>query len=109
LGSSSWQAGPSQRSLPKPGYEYIDEHIRPTSVHIPKELLLAVDRKARGLRVSRNRLIIRALEREVSGGIDWSPDFFSRLRNPGSDLSTAADETLMHIRERRKSRKPVDL
>ena len=54
----------------------------PTSVHIPKPLLLQVDRKARALQISRNRLIVRALEREVTPGSDWSPGFFAKLARP---------------------------
>ena len=41
----------------------------PTSVHLPKPLLEAVDRRARALQISRNQLVVRALEREVGG--DW--------------------------------------
>ena len=44
----------------------------PTSVHIPKPLLVAVDRRARALKISRNRLIVQALEREVTEGSTWS-------------------------------------
>src|SRR5262249_6183398 len=51
-----------------------------TSIHIPKTLLDAVDRKARALKMSRNRLIVRALERELTSGADWSPEFFERLK-----------------------------
>ena len=42
-------------------------------------LLKAVDRKARALRISRNQLVVRALEREVRDLSDWSPGFFERL------------------------------
>ena len=58
--------------------EYIYNVLVPTSVHIPKPLLSAVDRKARLLGISRNRLIVRALEREMAEP-SWSPGFFDRL------------------------------
>lgn len=38
----------------------------PTSVHIPKPLLVAIDRNARALNITRNRLIVTALEREIA-------------------------------------------
>lgn len=57
----------------------------PTSVHIPKPLLAAVDRKARALQISRNRLIIQALEHEVEER-GWSADFFEQLS--GDDVET---------------------
>jgi metal-responsive CopG/Arc/MetJ family transcriptional regulator len=38
----------------------------PTTVHIPAALLNSVDRRANALGVSRNRLIVRALEQAVS-------------------------------------------
>jgi metal-responsive CopG/Arc/MetJ family transcriptional regulator len=50
--------------------------VMSTSIHIPKPVLEAVDRKARALKMSRNRLILRALEREFTPGSDWSPGFF---------------------------------
>lgn len=37
----------------------------PTTVHIPEALLESIDRRARALGVSRNRLIVRALEQAV--------------------------------------------
>jgi hypothetical protein len=39
-------------------------------VHIPKPLLEAVDPRARALKVSRNKLIVQALEREVTAGAE---------------------------------------
>lgn len=81
----------------------------PTSVHIPKQLLVAVDRRARALKISRNRLIVRALEREVTEGSSWSPDFFSRLESAETGVEEAADEMLKGIHDQRRSKKPVRL
>lgn len=78
----------------------------PTSVHIPKPLLEAVDRKARALKVSRNRLIIRALERELRQEADWSPGFFEQLSGIDSETSAAVDELLTSVRQARKSKPP---
>jgi hypothetical protein len=81
----------------------------PTSVHIPKPLLDAVDRRARALKISRNRLIVHALEREISGGSDWSPEFFALLEAPAPELSGAVERMLGAIRRNRRSKEPVRL
>jgi len=75
-----------------------------TSVHIPKPLLEAVDRKARALKMSRNRLIIQALERELTPGSDWSPGFFDQLSSVDSETATAVDELLTSVH---KARRPL--
>ena len=77
----------------------------PTSVHLPKPLLAAVDRKARALRVSRNALIVKALEREVAQGGDWPPGFFERLGVTDEDLQGAVDEMRRAIEASRRSKK----
>ena len=75
-----------------------------TSIHLPKELLEAIDRKARSLRISRNRLIVRALEREVHARGDWSPGFIERLNEADAELSRDVDELLRTIRLTRRSK-----
>lgn len=77
-----------------------------TSVHIPKPLLEAVDRRARALRVSRNRLIVKALERELAEGEEWSAGFFDRLRAVDRATATAVDDMLAAVRDRRQSKEP---
>jgi hypothetical protein len=79
-----------------------------TSVHIPKPLLVAVDRKARALKISRN-LIVQVLEREVTQGSNWSPDFFGRLESAEAGVEHAAEEMLKTIQGQRRSKKPVGL
>jgi predicted transcriptional regulator len=64
----------------------------PTSVHIPKPLLEAVDRRARAMNVSRNKLIVQALERELTAGADWPPGFFEVLAKADAELVGAVDE-----------------
>src|SRR5439155_2426495 len=71
--------------------EYICEYIMATSVHIPAALLEAVDRRAKALKVSRNRLIVRALQREVSEPSGWSPEFLERLQRVGMGTAEAVD------------------
>jgi metal-responsive CopG/Arc/MetJ family transcriptional regulator len=79
-----------------------------TSVHIPKPLLAAVDRKAKELRISRNRLIVRALEREVSEG-EWSPMFLERLMDVDDHVEQAVDDMATAIQKGRRSKPPVKL
>ena len=81
----------------------------PTSVHIPKALLEAVDRRARALKVSRNKLIVQALEREVTAGADWPADFFEKLAAPDADLVEAVDEMSKVIEAGRRSKGPIKL
>jgi metal-responsive CopG/Arc/MetJ family transcriptional regulator len=76
----------------------------PTSVHLPVELLEAVDRRARALRISRNQLVVRALEREVQGGNDWSPQFFEMLADVAPETRDDVDELLKHVRGARTSK-----
>jgi hypothetical protein len=75
-----------------------------TRVHIPKTLLEAVDRKARALKMSRNRLIVRAIERELAPGSDWSPGFFDRLSATDSETVAAVDKMRASVGRPRQSR-----
>ncbi len=81
----------------------------PTTVHIPPSLLDAVDRRAKALRVSRNRLIVRALQREVSAPAGWSPEFFDRLQDVDDHTAAAVDDLLAAVRKRRRSKRPPEL
>jgi hypothetical protein len=83
--------------------------VMATSVHIPKALLEEVDRKARALQISRNRLIVRALERELSAAADWSPGFFEQLGKVDTETAAAVDDLLASIRQARTSKPPRDL
>jgi hypothetical protein len=67
-----------------------------------------VDRKARALGISRNRLIVRALERELTEARAWSEAFLTALRTPDPDVIEAA-ETFSEVVRRRKSRRPPRL
>jgi predicted transcriptional regulator len=78
----------------------------PTSVHLPRTLLEAVDRRARALRISRNQLVVRALQRELRDGSEWSAGFFERLARPDPDVARAVDELLQAVRKERRSKAP---
>lgn len=75
-----------------------------TSVHLPKGLLDAVDKRARALRISRNRLIVRALERELTHNSEWSPGFFEGLSQTDPETSRAVDEVLRTVRRARTAK-----
>lgn len=81
----------------------------PTSVHLPKSLLEALDRRAKYLRISRNRLIVQALERELQGTDEWSPGFFERLEKVDAATKNAATEMLDGIFKNRASKAPRQL
>jgi hypothetical protein len=83
--------------------------VMPTSIHLPAPLLEAVDARARHLGISRNRLIVRALEREVTEGSDWSPEFFERLGTTDAETRQAVDELVAAVRAGRTSKKPRQL
>jgi len=77
----------------------------PTSIHIPKPLLDLIDDRSRSLRISRNRLIVRALEREIQS-MEWSPGFFDRLGAVDPETAAAVDDLLTAVRARRSSKRP---
>ncbi len=81
----------------------------PTSVHLPPQLLKALDRKAKALRISRNQLVVRAIERELHETSDWSPGFFDRLLEGDDDLAETVDDMLKSIKNNRRSKGPPRL
>jgi Arc/MetJ-type ribon-helix-helix transcriptional regulator len=81
----------------------------PTSVHIPKPLLREIDRRARQLGVSRNRVIVRALENDLRARAEWSPGFLELLAQEGPRHACDVDEMLRAIRGARTSKKPPSL
>lgn len=81
----------------------------PTTIHIPAALLKAVDRRAKALRVSRNRLVVRALEQAVDERTSWTPEFLDRLRDVDSETVAAVDELLTTVRQARRSKQPLGL
>lgn len=83
--------------------------LMPTSVHIPKPLLDAVDQRARALQVSRNHLIVLALERAMKEGTEWSPGFFEQLVEVDATTSRAVEEMLAAVKSKRRSKEPQKL
>lgn len=60
--------------------------------------------RGRALRISRNQLVVRALERELREGSGWSTGFFDRLvdRDPG--LGASVDGPFRVVKAERRSR-----
>ena len=81
----------------------------PTTVHIPDPLLKSVDRRAKALGISRNRLVVRALEQAVSKRDGWSPEFLQRLRQVDRETVTAVDDLLATVTQARRSKKLREL
>ncbi|MYN64827.1 MAG: hypothetical protein F4X11_07355 [Acidobacteria bacterium] len=55
-------------------------------MHLPVDLLASVDRQARALAMSRNRYIIRALERALATETGWSAEFLEALGSARADV-----------------------
>jgi predicted transcriptional regulator len=81
----------------------------PTTVHIPDALLEALDRRAKELGTSRNRLIVEAVERSLRHGSEWPAGFIERLKAADPDQAAAVDEMLAHILKNRRSKGPPSL
>jgi hypothetical protein len=78
-------------------------------LHIPKPLLAAVDRRAQNLRISRNRFIVRTLEKELADQAHWSPGFFEALADVDEDDVAAVDDLQASIRAARTRKGPPTL
>jgi hypothetical protein len=81
----------------------------PTTVHIPNALLKSVDRRAKALGVSRNRLIVQALEQTLREPSGWTPEFLEKLRSVDEETVTAVDELLGGVKRSRRSKQPHEL
>ena len=80
----------------------------PTSIHLPKQLLRAVDRRARQLGLSRNRFIRQALERDVARETEWSPGFLEKFTPLAPEDARAVDDMLEAILTSRRSKRPPE-
>lgn len=78
----------------------------PTTVHIPGRLLERVDARAKVLGVSRNRLIIEALEEKLAAHGGWPAEFVEMLTKPlDPELAQATRDMEKAIRRNRRSRR----
>ena len=78
----------------------------PTTIHIPNALLERVDTRAKTLGISRNRLILEALEEKVGARDEWAPELVHMLADPiASAAGKELEESLAVVRSRRSSRR----
>lgn len=85
---------------------YIRECIHADNGAHPDPLLRSVDRRAKALGISRNRLVVRALEQAVRVRSEWAPEFLERLRRVDPGTSAAAGELLNAVKRARRSKEP---
>ena len=81
----------------------------PTTVHIPPDLLEAVDKRARSLKISRNRFIVEALRRVIELQTGWSPAFIDALGDVGTEEAALVDDVVDAIHGARSSKAPPEL
>jgi hypothetical protein len=79
-----------------------------TTVHIPKALLEALDRRAKRLGTSRNQLIVRAIEKDLEGAA-FTAEFLERLGDVDDADREAVDEMVAAIASRRTRKKAPKL
>ena len=61
------------------------------------------------LGVSRNRLIVRALEQAIRERPSWAPEFLEKLRHVDEQRASAVDELLADVKRARRSKSPREL
>jgi hypothetical protein len=79
----------------------------PTSIRLPPKLLRAANARAKALGISRNRLILQAIERELRESSAWSEGFFEALVDVDDSTRSAVDELTTAITKGRRSKEPV--
>jgi predicted transcriptional regulator len=79
-----------------------------TTIHIPDPLLERVDTRAKTLGISRNRLILEALEEKVGARDEWTPELVHMLAEPvSSTAGKELEDSLAVVRRRRSNRKKM--
>jgi len=80
----------------------------PTTVHIPDDLLTSLDARAKELGISRNKLVVQAVERELRARNQWPPGFIEAFSNVSDEDKQAVDEMLAAIKSSRRSKAPIE-
>lgn len=77
-----------------------------TTVHIPGALLRRLDERAKALGISRNRLIVEAVEAKLVTRHGWPPELRALLSEP-LDAATARsfDASVAIVRRQRRNRR----
>jgi predicted transcriptional regulator len=82
-----------------------------TTIHLPDRVLARVDARAKALGISRNKVILDAVEHALDDRSAWSPELISLLSEPASrGAADALEMSLAAVRKlRRNRRRPVSL
>jgi predicted transcriptional regulator len=82
-----------------------------TTVHLPPDLLESVDHRSRELGMSRNRYVIRALERALETETRWTARFVEEIERARSDDEgrQALEELVTVIAANRSRKAPPEL
>lgn len=82
-----------------------------TTIHLPGKLLQAVDDRAKELGLSRNRYIVRALERALEEETTWSHAFLTMLEDAKDDEQSqhVIDEMMQAISDSRTRKRAPKL
>jgi len=79
-----------------------------TSIHIPPLILKQLDDRAKSLKISRNKLILRAINRSLIEEVTWSDALLSGLEKPlAEDLAELFESSLDEVRDRRRSKAAI--
>ena len=81
----------------------------PTTVHIPDPLLKSVDRRAKALGISRNRLVVRALEEAVSVRSGWAQNSCSDCDTSIATRARPWTSCSIAVTQARRSKEPRNL
>jgi metal-responsive CopG/Arc/MetJ family transcriptional regulator len=78
----------------------------PTTVHIPQSVLARADARAKALGISRNKLIVQALEARLQTDEHWPAALVAMLSQPPSpQIEEATTELAEAIHKGRRNRK----
>lgn len=82
-----------------------------TTIHVPDALLRRIDVRAKALGVSRNRLILAALESTIDRTRTWAPELIAMLHEPLDRTTTELFQATMTVvrRTRRRRRRAPKL
>ena len=88
-------------------HEHMHNTVMPMSIHLPRALLVEIERRAKVLKVSSNRLIVSVLENEFKRRTDWSESFKKRFGSLAADGDAFATKLEAVVRTRR-SKRPIE-
>ena len=81
-----------------------------TTVHLPRELLERVDKRAMTMKLSRNQFVRRALDRLLAHETEWSDQFLRALQEAAADENGRRGiDDIMHAVARRSRKGPPKL